>query len=339
MVTPANVASTTGAITGSRRHFPGLVRSVHASSAGGLAPGDLLVPPSSTGHVLLVAREHGGFVFSAGYTALRPNPGVDGLWLWAVLNSASGQKARGASSSGLSGPRASLGSVLEVQVPLPGADWSTKRPVVEARHAAAAAIALKSEAGQSWWRMARLPPGRSWHVYLTTQTPEVLEEGVPLGDLAHEFIPGRRVEVTLEEPRPGWVPYLSSRDLRTSGKPSAWTKDQGFVAGPGDLAVAEVGHRGPAVRINESLVHGNGITIVRIPEPEVAARVLAYLNSQAGQAARAVLATGSTIPHFGVRALRSMRIPSAVLEADTAEALVDPPVEHLAAALEQELWS
>lgn len=341
VVSPATVDPSTGVIRNAKRGFPGLIRTVGAERGTRLRPGDLLVPPVSSGHALLVGPEHSGFAFSAAYLALRPAPKIDSLQLWALLNSTPGQTARHAVAIGPITPRLTVSMLFELQVPvIPSDAWAALRTRVAALHQAAAEATTMTEVGQSWWRVAALPRGRSWSAYLATKRPDVLEEGMALEELAVEFRAGQKADVLSDVPRPNWLPYLSPRELRTGAEPATWAPSSPVVANPGDIVVAEAGRRGPAQLVAQPLIPGWGVSLIRLRDADLAPRVVAHLNSEPGQAVRALLVTGSFIPHFGLRSLRAMRIPSSALAGDAPVTSPTPAVpEPIRTRLDALLWN
>lgn len=213
--------------------------------------------------------------------------------------------------------------MLGLVVPLPPGDWGSRRGRVAEIHALIAGSNDEQEVGQSWWRTAELPKHGSWGPYLATREPERLEYGAPLGDLAVETHAGVRVQHLAERPQPGWLPYLTSRDVRAVVAPSAWTNETRLVAEPGDIVVAEVGARGPALPVTEALVPGNGLLLARFSSPDRAAAISSYLNSGPGQAVRRLLVSGVHIPHLGLGGLRRFPVPTDILTESIPEA-VDP---------------
>jgi hypothetical protein len=339
VVSPSMVDADTGVIRGTRRGFPGPIRTVGTDRAAGLRPGDLLVPPASRAHILLVGPEHGGFAFSGTYLALRPTGEVDGLQLWALLNSTPGQTVRQSVAVASAAPQLTVSRLLEVKVPiLPAQQWARLRALVADLHYAPATTAL--EVGQSWWRLAALPRERSWGVYLATKNPEALEQGTALEELAVEFQHGQTISVLSDAPHHGWLPYLALRDLRAGHEPAIWAAPGSVVAHPGDIVMAEVGQRGASSVVSTPLIPGTGVCLVRLREAGLASRVVAYLNSEPGQAARALLATGSTISRLDLRALRVLRIPETALagEAPAPDSALPVP-EPLTMRLDALLWN
>ncbi len=323
VVTPSSVDPATWAITATRRKSSG--SAVSAFGPKGLRAGDLLVPPAY-GPVLLVDDDYAGFVFSGSYLPLRV-AASDALWLWGVLNTRRGADLRLAVARQTTATRLTAGLLAGLPVPLPPVDWAERRNPVERLHAGIAMTTAAAEVGQSWWRTAALPRAGTWSPYLSTREPERLEEGTPLAKLADEVRSGVRVERTADEPLTGWLPYLTSRDVRAGLGPSVWTDDARLIAEPGDLVVADVGARGEALAVTETVVPGTGLLLARLGSPERAAAIAAYINSGPGQAIRRLLVTGSHIPHLGLGGLRRLPVPTDVLDGQLFEA-VEPSHPH-----------
>jgi hypothetical protein len=296
------------------------------------------VPSIASGHVLLVAPSHQGFSFSNLYLALRPSSNTDGLWLWAVLNSTRGQRARGAVSAA-SAARLTMSGLLGLQVPIPNERWASIRDAVVNLHDRASFITMAVYAGQSWWRATKLPRAGSWAIFLATRNPEQLSQGVSVSDMAEEVRRGRKADAVGDAPQPGWLPYLSSQDLRSGGENSAWARPTGPVARPGDLLVAEVGKRPLTIVADRELLPGPFVSLVRLKDAGLAGRVAAYLNSEAGQAVRRLAFAGSTVPRLGPREIRSMRIPKSVLQSDPAPEVPQGDARPLPLTLDALLWS
>lgn len=340
IVSPSVVDADSGTIRGTRRGFSGPIRIVGTGRVAGLRTGDLLVPPASRAHVLLVGPEHGGFAFSGTYLALRPTGEVEGLQLWALLNSTPGQAARQSAAVASAAPQLTVSRLLEVLVPvIPAQQWARLRPLVADLHHAPAAATAR-EVGQSWWRLAALPREHSWSAYLATKTPETLEQGTALGELAVEFQRGQHISVLSYVPHRSWLPYLAPRDLRTGREPTTWAAPGSVVAHPGDIVVAEAGQRGISSVVSTPLIPGAGVCLIRLREAELASRIVAYLNSEPGQAARALLATGSASPHLTVSALRALRIPESTLAGEAPTPSLAPlGPQPLITRLDALLWN
>lgn len=236
-------------------------------------------------------------------------------------------------------------------VPLPPADWATRAKPVGIVHERITVTTASREVGQSWWRSVTLPHDGGWSLYLATREPERLNDGIPIGTLAVDVHSGVKVERIFDHPRDGWLPYLTSRDLRKGSEPSAWTDDTRLVGVPGDLAVAEVGDRGPALALTDTLVPGPGLLLARFGDFDGAEAVSAYLNSVSGQTVRRLLVTGAHVPHLGLSGLRRFPIPTEVLWPENLDApayvpralpvttAFELPPEPLSERLERLLWS
>jgi len=82
-----------------------------------------------------------------------------------------------------------------------------------------------------------------------------------------------------------------------------------------------------------------GLVVIRLRDSNLAERVVAFLNSERGQSLRALLVSGVTIPHFGPRALRDLRIPTDVLDRRSEFELVHESVGSLSTELDGLLWT
>jgi hypothetical protein len=296
----------------------------------------------------LVSEELAGFAFSSSFAALRPLPdGPEALWLWAILNSTAGTAARlrlleGAefSKEGAEISTLPLSRLLELPVPVSSPSWMDVRgQVLELRQRAALARP-EEEIGQSWWRTARLRHRQRWDLVLATPRPELLEQGIPLRELAQHFRAGRRIKKLLEVSRSGWFPALIPEDLRKHGQPRRWTPEvDGVVGRADDIVVTAVGRRGQAAVLRQPTVIDAGLVVIRLFDRNLATRIVDFLISERGQSLRALHVSGASIPHLGLKALQDLRVPQDVFERHGQPAPLSESMGKLSTELDRLLWT
>ncbi|MBM7510287.1 hypothetical protein JOE61_004101 [Nocardioides salarius] len=332
VITPASLDPVGGGIRKRSRKYRGAAFQV-GSQERGLRAGDVLVPMNPDLPLLLVRPEHVGSLVSSTFLALRPHDGL-ALWIWAVLTSRTGRQFRSHLAVGSAGRSTTKAALLDLEIPVP--------PLAEAGATEGRLLAIEQgthreeeEAGGTWWRTADLTTG-DWSIALATPNPDVLDFGIPLGDLCSEIARGRAVprEDYREAPEPG---YLAVTDIAVlGGKPvRRWVPLEPrprVIAHPGDLFVAAVGARPHAVvAIAETAVDRN-LFVLRLRDPSLGPAVAHYLNGQTGYGLRQVLLTGDFIPGMRKNNLARLPIPAEALEyTGRAEPLVplDLQLEHV----------
>jgi hypothetical protein len=335
VISPGGLDLTSGGIRRRSRTYQGSAFQISRHGPG-LCVGDLLVPPSPSSPVLLVTEDMVGSVVSGAFRGLRPMPGLS-LWLWAVLNSESGQTARSLLATGSS--RMTLGAGLsELAVPLAA---EPARLVGELAALQEATRIPEVEGRTTWWSTADLRE-LGWQTALATPTPEVLSQGVPLGSLCESIQRGRPVrpqEVSVVD-RPNWIPIADIAFL--GGKPARkWLPADAvaaIVATPGDVLVAAVGRLPHAVTATTNVVVDRNVFVVRLRHPDRAVALARYLNGTEGLGLRQILLSGAFVPSLRIADLGRLPVSMSELQR-LAYAPEDVKVEPLARRLERLLWT
>ncbi len=215
VITPASLDPVGGGVRKRSRKYRGAAFQV-GSHERGLQAGDLLVPMNPDLPLLLLQPEHVGSLVSSTFLALRPHDGLS-LWIWAVLTSRTGRQFRTHLAVGSAGRATTKAALLDLEIPVP--------PLAEAGVRDERLLAIErgthreeEEAGGTSWRTADLTTG-DWSIALATPNPDVLDLGIPLGDLCGEITRGRAVprEDYREAPEPGLVALTDIAVL--GGKP------------------------------------------------------------------------------------------------------------------------
>lgn len=326
VITPSGLDPVTGAIQ--RRSFQasGPVFEVRADG-GGVRPADLLMPQSPESPVTRVQPHHMGSLAAGSFLALRSE---QSLWLWAVLNSRTGQRFRALARSEHVPTRSAL---LEMPVPmLPARSESLLNALTDLESCVGAAP--EQAAVETWWRVTNLTDG-SWSLPLSVPDPDLLAAGTPLGELVTRVRPGRQVPGPNDEPVPGWLPVADHRFLRT-GRPRRWVDPaaRSVTAEPGDVLISGIGERPYAWPVAEKVVVGSDVYALSPKVSQDAGLLVNYLNSQAGYGMRQTLLTGLTIRRLSREHLLAMPVVEQEKARNTG-AFTLP----LADELESLLWS
>lgn len=331
VITPAGVDSIRGGVRRRSRKYQGAVYQVGAE----LRPGDLLVPRSPSGPVLLVSDTIAGALVSSTYYALRPRQEVSALWLWGLLNSRSGfglRKSLAASSTAL---LLSSADLLDIAVPLPTP--GKQHELLETLQSEAATTHIEEEeAPETWWRTADLR-GSEWRFMLASPRPELLHEGTPLKNYCGAIVKGRPArDIAVEAYEVGFLPVVDIRML-SGNPPRRWvpvTAERVTAVHPGDLCVAAPGERSHATVVQTESVADLSVYVLRLREPRQGPALAQYLNGQEGFALRRMLISGAVIPSLRLEDLKSFPVRPSVLE----HPVQDPRVISLADRLERLLW-
>ncbi|MGW1803275.1 hypothetical protein ACWCQN_47720 [Streptomyces sp. NPDC001984] len=334
VITPANVAASTGAI---RRRSTKYQGSVFAVGLRGLRSGDVLVPPSASGPALLIDDRLNGALFSSRFTALRPLAPVDSLWIWAVLNSRSGCARRALLAAGSTTGAVKASDLLDMTLPVP--------PLAHAQSLRQALAQIEERthraeapAESTWWATADLRVRNDWAVTLATPRPGLLDDGEPLGSFIRELARSRSTrKAEVSEEVPGTLPVVDVSSL--AGKPPRrWVEPEtsgATVIAPGDLLIAGLGDYSYATVAQRPGVADQHVFVLRLLDQAQGPALAHYLNGREGQATRRILLRGSTVPSVKRADIERFPIPREALDYD-GDAEPDVP---LAEQLEQVLWT
>lgn len=335
VITPGGLDPRSGGIRRRSRSFEGSAFQVSRRGPG-LMVGDLLVSPASRSPVLVVDEVMVGSMVSGKFRGFRPTDGLS-LWLWAVLNSESGQFARSLAGAGVSPSTLSAG-LRYLRVPVPSAP-SSYDDELNAVHATTRIA--EDEGRTTWWSTADLREF-DWRTALATPRPEILNEGVPLGELCENILRGRRVHAQELSPhfRAGNTPVADIAFLRGKGA-KKWVSDDVLAASraqPGDVLVSAVGRFPYAVVADSHVVVDQNVYLLRVSQPGQAHAVARYLNGTEGFGLRQILLSGPVIPSLNKRDLERLPVSMAQLRR-LARADEDPADKPLSRRLEMLLWT
>lgn len=333
VVTPGSVDATTGDVTTRRGRAAQRFALRVGTERNGARPDDVLVPQLGDGPCVLVGEQHQALSF-VNFLALRAEERTTALWLWAALSSTRGRALRRSLAIGMT-DRLPPGELLAAPVPSPP-------PLADPRYAHIAelhrvtSVSVASE-GRTWWRVTSLPASGEWHRHLATSTPQVFDEGVPLGELG-SIVTGRNPRRAFEQPRPGLLPVLNGRSV-DGQRSTRWADaERGPLAEPGDVAVVEVGTRGRVAVVATPALAGTGVMLLKPHDRRHADAIAAYLRSEPAQALRATLITGY-IPRLTRSTLAQLPVPDSILTSPVQAAPAPSPARPLSERLEQLLWS
>lgn len=333
VVTPGSVDPATGDVTTRRgRGAHRLVLRV-GSATGGVRRGDVLVPQLGDGPCVLVGKQHRALSF-VNFVALRAEEHTAALWLWAALSSTRGGVLRRSLSVAMTG-RLPTGGLLGALVPSPPPSADPRYAQIAELHSLTRVSAVSE--GRSWWRVTTLPADGQWHRHLATPTPEVFDDGTPLGELGI-IVAGRNPQPAFEQPRPGLLPVLNGRSVDGQNVTRWADREAGPLAEAGDVAIVEVGHRGRAAVVAAPALAGTGVLLLKLRDRRFADALAAYLRSEPAQALRATLITG-VIPRLTRSTLAQLPVPDDVLRSPVQAGRPQGHVQPLSEQLEQLLWT
>jgi hypothetical protein len=332
VITPGSIDPVLGGVRRRSRKYQGTAYQVGAE----LRPGDVLVPRSPGGIVMLVSDRMAGALVSSSFYALRPVDETSGLWVWGVLNCLSGRELRGSLAFGSASMALSLGELLDLPVPVP--PLAEQRSLIGVlRELEALTRIPEEEATETWWRTVDLR-GAEWRLMLASPRPELLHDGVPLRDFCGEIEKGRPLrDVAVESEELGLLP-VADIGVLSGNRPRRWVSDTDRLARVhiGDLCVAAVGERAHAAVAQVDAAADPNVFVLRLRNPALGPAMAQYLNGQEGFALRRMMVSGSVIPHLRRGDLERLPVREEALERlDLAEA----PVAPLAERLEHALWS
>jgi len=329
-IRPSDVDQTTGDLTLRAAEKRGWVYRMNLH--GGLQSSDLLI--SRTRPAIHINNKFSNLQFSSQFTALRPLEDVDGLWLWACLNSSPGVKVRSVRGHFTGNLRPGL-DPAGIPIPAPVIHWNQVRDAIAALAAAIASNVSTQDSGRSWWRLAQLPMDQSWGQILAAPDPAVFMDGERFGDLIKTSRSGKRPALErkehLEQALPVWgVPQTRGKSATTYATPKT-----GVVAEPGDILIQRTGSKGTAVVANEECLVDSTLILVKLDDPSRATAVAAALNSPSGQRQRAFRVTGAFIPNLGLNAVSEIRLQFD----DSAKGTPPTSNKSLATQIDELVWT
>lgn len=305
VITPASIDRSGGGVRKWDWRYRGSVYQVRTRGRG-LHPEDVLVPVNPHLPALFVRPEHLGAHVASTFLALRPAPGL-GLWIWAVLSSEAGHVFRQQLATTSASSSAHRAALLDLAIPVPAQVDDRRLSDIQDRTYREA-----DEAPATWWRTVDLAT-IEWSIALATPNPEVLDDGVPLGDLCAEITKGRRVPADARAERPSATPLLAE---------------------PGDVLVSAVGRRAHARVVTENEEVGPNVYRLRLHDPTLGEFVVRHLNSQVGVGLRQILTRGLAAESLSRDRLARLPVPAATLR----DLPADGPAVPLRRQLEQAIW-
>lgn len=326
VITPAGVDSARGGVRRRSRKYQGAAYQVGAE----LRQGDILVPRSPSGLVLLVSDDMAGALVSSAFYALRPGQVVSGLWLWGLLNSRSGLEYRRSLAAGSAVPRLAPGDLLDMAVPVP--TLNEQHALIGALQREASTTLLEEEeALETWWRTADLR-GSEWRFMLASPRPDLLQEGVPLKDYCDEIVKGRSVrDVAVEAEEFGFLPVADIRML-SGNPPRRWvpaTAERVTVVHAGDVCVAAPGERPHATVVQTEAVADPNVYVLRLRDLHLGPALAHYLNGREGFALRRMLISGALIPNLRRGDLEKLPVRPEELDQPVSDLPVAPLADRL----------
>jgi hypothetical protein len=340
VVTPGGLSRNTGQVVRTNSHYAGRIYEMQ-DDTDSLMPDDLLVPRYYNSPALVVAEAHNGLAFAGSFHALRCVDHHLTVWLWAVLSSGIGQRARADASTAAKVPLLTRGRLLELPVPVPPEQEMRER--LETLHPLFEGSQLvdmrRHEVHGSWWRIADLHGADRWDVFVVLAEPDLLRSGVPLAELCEEMVVGKAVrDHVLPAPQPDWPRVYTSRSVRAGHIDDLWLDPSvpAVVAEPGDLLIPYVGATGLSTLSTQRAAVDRNIILCRLRDQRISETLVNYLNSDRGQSVRRVLVHGQP-PSLTLKIARQFPIPMDIAFGEGATS-DDVGFLPLSARLDDLLW-
>lgn len=278
-----------------------------------LVAGDILLPRASAIPAVLVSEAHARFAFSTGFVPVRPNTNVvDALFLWMLLSSSRGIRARANLSPG-------------------NLDWDAARrlriavpPLAVQRTASVALPNVRWLAAESRWRTANLRSAHAWGIDRAD-----IREGDRLRDIAQIRDGAVDDGAIFAVPGTSRVPVLTAIKA-VEGRPDGWaTIGPEKVSDGSEIALSPV-FPFRACRLPAGWVASRRFLVLRIvesldsPQWRTVDGLVTWINSIAGKNALGVVASGAALPRLTAAALGRVAAPDSVAQSGGfAEPLAD----------------
>lgn len=269
-----------------------------------LQGGDVLIPRSGQGPALVMTEEMTAYAYSAQFHALHPKSPDLGLWLWAVLSSTRGLRARQAAQAGSITPVLSIAGLLSLAVPSVGDTATLRRLAALAEERCTARLGAEKS---SWWSIRSIPADGTWAPRIFMKDPTVLDHGQPLHQLA-QVVKGRRPVNPARVPTEGSLPVMEARVV-TGSAPRWWSDDKRLPRiKPGDVVVQAVGDRPRASEVQEEYLASDSVLVVRAREGADATTLAHSLTSSLAAELLGALSRGSALRHLSAKDLETFPV-------------------------------
>lgn len=268
--------------------------------------GDVLIPRTGQGPALVMTEALAGYAYSAQFHALHPSCPDLGLWLWAVLSSTRGLRARQAAQVGSITPVFSIAGLLSLAVPSVGDTATLRRLAALAEERCTARLDAEKS---SWWSIRSIPEGGKWAPQIFMKDPTVLEHGQPLHQLA-QVVKGRRPVNPARIATEDALPVMEARVV-TGSAPRWWSDDKRLPrVKPGDVVVQALGDRPRASVVQEEYLASDSVLVVRAREGVDGTRLAHSLTASRAAELLGALSRGSALRHLSAKDLETFPVPT-----------------------------
>lgn len=330
LVSSEGVSPLTGAVEPTERSASGAVFRLGE----GLQEGDVLIPLVGAGPCVLVEARHKSLAFSRKFSAVRPAVPQHGAYLWALLSSRTGVRARARLHERGDVRRIDATSLADLLIPSP-----------ETWRAAPTALLPREPVNRS---AAQLFLG-AWDTLDLREEPDwspgwlldpIHRYGVALSELGTARVGRLDPRCFQQLPFAASVPAFRSADVGRLLVPRWWClAENRDIAGPSTLLVSSVSLR--VSLVVEPVAFARDIIAIDWREDtllsaaELGRRLVEYLSSSIGQRRLRESAGGATI----ARLTKSSLLQVAVPRPENLPAVEPHEGETLASRLEAALWS
>lgn len=236
VVAPSSIDQLFGHIQRLQANYRGPVYRVGQGNHA-LRYGDVLLQRSGFGPAFVITESVTSYAYSAQFHALRPTYPDLGFWLWAVLSSTPGLRARQAAQAGSRIPAISIAELLSLIVPIAGSAQTLGRLKALAELRSSTRL---SAGKSSWWTIRDIPNGGAWAPRIFMKDPAVIDRGLPLHQKA-QIVKGRRPLNPARVMTDDTLPVMEARVV-TGSPPRWWSNDERLPRiKPGDVVVQAIG--------------------------------------------------------------------------------------------------
>ena len=265
--------------------------------------GDVLVPRAGPGPAVLVGQAHQAVAFTSGFHVVRAYVATDAVWLWAVLTSRSGERARADLQSGAAFGQLPVQALRALVVPRVAGDQLFPEQLLPDP-----AVALDAlDERLSKWHFAALEGGRwRWN------PPDLKENsGERIGDFAQVRLGRSDPDIARAAPGQQQVPLLEAAHVRGKDPPiPLWVSgDNVDLASERTILLSRVAPMHVMVAPSGVAI-ARGVVRIDIDRAgDELAALARFLGSLGGSHWLARQAVGVTLPQLGVKALAEAPLP------------------------------
>ncbi|WP_156133894.1 hypothetical protein [Pseudarthrobacter phenanthrenivorans] len=324
VVAPSSIDQLFGHIQRLQANYRGPVYRVGQGNHA-LRYGDVLLQRSGFGPAFVITESVTSYAYSAQFHALRPTYPDLGFWLWAVLSSTPGLRARQAAQAGSRIPAISIAELLSLIVPIAGSAQTLGRLKALAELRSSTRL---SAGKSSWWTIRDIPNGGAWAPRIFMKDPAVIDRGLPLHQKA-QIVKGRRPLNPARVMTDDTLPVMEARVV-TGSPPRWWSNDERLPRiKPGDVVVQAIGTRPRATVAQEEYVASDSVLVVRTREGVDGTELARSLTAPEAADLLGALSQGTTVRHLSVKNLETFPLQTTAADTKSDDLTTSIPLRDL----------